>query len=679
MRTRPLTFAGTPAGFPIPFMSRRFTRFWRRLSVTDRLAAVVVAASALLWILNRAGLGVPTGILGFTTVSAVIAGFFLLFRLVAVYRHQFLWRLRNRLIAAYIFIAVVPMILLITIGVLTSRILYQQFSAYVITHEVESRVEKLAEIAEILLTSVPAPRSDAGEDAPASTVIETYSSDLPGMRIEFSGGDELLKTRGTRNGTRFAGLVQSGDQVELRAVALQRPGGRRVSLSVRVNQEFLTTLAPELGPLKVTIMRPAREGEPNAIPLGKDRNDKDRFVVAIEQIETLPPENRPPPTRWVDYEVDGVAELEVVYVHPDGVAPQDLALFASVYTRPSVLNERLFLKLGQLGGLWVTFLLLVIVVFFILELAALITGVILTRTITRAVADLYAATEYVQRGDFTHRVRSRQKDQLGSLGESFNAMIGSIGSLIEEQKQRQRLENELAIAQQVQSQLFPKELPRVSGVDLAAVCRAARVVSGDYYDFISLGPHRLAIALADISGKGISAALLMASLQAALRSQVLLDGDLSGTAELVSRVNRHLYVNTSDDRYATFFYAVYDAQTRVLHYTNAGHLPPFLVTGDRIHKLEDGGMVVGLFDNCDYQQGSITVEPGSVLVAYSDGLIEPENVYGEQFGIDRLADELLRHRAAAPQSIVDSLMAAADEWGSSPEQADDMTVVVARL
>jgi sigma-B regulation protein RsbU (phosphoserine phosphatase) len=269
-------------------------------------------------------------------------------------------------------------------------------------------------------------------------------------------------------------------------------------------------------------------------------------------------------------------------------------------------------------------------------------------------------------------------------------MIASISSLIEEQRQRQKLENELTIAREVQAQLFPQSIPALPGIEFAAVCHAARVVSGDYYDFIKLGPNQLGIAIADISGKGISAALLMASLQAALRSQVLLGEETwRNTAELVSRLNLHLFLNTSPDRYATLFYAVYDGTTRTLTYTNAGHLPPYYVVGDKegettsanakVTKLEEGGMVVGLFDDATYEQGTVQIQPGSVLVAYSDGLIESENVYGEQFGQDGLLEEVLRQRARPAREQADALVQSAEVWAGSPEQADDMTVIVARM
>ncbi|PYU06894.1 MAG: hypothetical protein DMG33_06565 [Acidobacteria bacterium] len=259
-------------------------------------------------------------------------------------------------------------------------------------------------------------------------------------------------------------------------------------------------------------------------------------------------------------------------------------------------------------------------------------------------------------------------------------MTSSIGSLIQEQKQRQRLENELTIAREVQTQLFPQTFPCVPGVNIEAVCRAARVVSGDYYDFFELTPTQVVLAIADISGKGISAALLMASLQAALRSQMFTPGSENlSTAELVWRLNNHLVRNTGDDRFATFFLAVYDSSRRLLRYTNAGHLPALCVCHGETHRLEAGGMVLGVVENYQYEEGSHVVAPGTLLIGYSDGLIEPENVYGEQFGIHRLEQAAIRVQGAALRAVVDSLMSAAEEWAGTPEQADDMTVIVARL
>jgi sigma-B regulation protein RsbU (phosphoserine phosphatase) len=444
---------------------------------------------------------------------------------------------------------------------------------------------------------------------------------------------------------------------------------------VPVSEEFLSSLAPDLGVVQMTVWRPAVGGDSQGLVF---ESGGERFVP-IRQIVAR---NRslPPRSSWLDFEVTGTCKLEAVSLRAGQPASALHPVFAPFSARASQLNRRLFSSLGELGGRPIQLLFLVGIVFLLLEIAALRTGIQLTRSITRAVDELSSATQQVQAGDLSHTVRVQQRDQLGALGESFNEMIASISSLIEEQRQRQKLENELTIAREVQAQLFPQSVPALPGFELAAVCHAARVVSGDYYDFIRLGPNHVAIAIADISGKGISAALLMASLQAALRSQVLLGEEAwRNTAELVSRLNLHLYLNTSADRYATLFYAVYDGTTRTLTYTNAGHLPPYYVLGDSVTKLEEGGMVVGLFKDVPYDQGTVQVQPGSLLVAYSDGLIESENVYGEQFGQSGLLEEILRQRSRPAKELADALVQAAEVWAGSPEQADDMTVIVAQM
>jgi sigma-B regulation protein RsbU (phosphoserine phosphatase) len=535
--------------------------------------------------------------------------------------------------------------------------------------DVRQRLSRMAALAEEILALPP------GQDA--ATILAGASKEIPGLAFQFGEGEKLFKLE-QGEADRFAGLVQDRESVWMRAVVARGTGKERrvLQLSALLESELVSTLAPDLGPLQFTITRLARPDENTYIPLGDIRYGLVKPIRAADRA-------LPAAAHWFDFEVNGVPKLDVYCVDspPCGGVPNGKgALFGSVITRTASLNLRLFSEPGEVGDLFLRSLYALAILFLLIEVAALVLGIRLTRTITGAVSELYSATESVKAGDLTHRVRARERDQLGALGESFNAMIGSVSALIEEQKQRQRLENELAIAQQVQAQLFPQELPKLPRLELAAVCRAARVVSGDYYDFIPLDANRVGIAIADISGKGISAALLMASLQAALRSQVLLDGALSeNTAELVARLNRHMYLNTSSDRYATFFYATFDVRTGALHYTNAGHLPPLYVAGEKVRKLEEGGMVVGLFDDCVFEQGRAVIEPGGLLVAYSDGLVEPENVYGEQFGIEQLTAEVLRHQHLPPQELAEALVRAAEEWAGTQEQADDMTVIVARV
>jgi len=188
----------------------------------------------------------------------------------------------------------------------------------------------------------------------------------------------------------------------------------------------------------------------------------------------------------------------------------------------------------------------------------------------------------------------------------------------------------------------------------------------------------VALVLADISGKGLFASLLMASLQASLRSQALLE-QRCDTGKLTARLNQQLFQNTTDDRYATMFYAEYDTATRTLCYTNAGHLAPMLLHGGQVTRLDKGGTAIGLFEECEWEEGRVEVAPGGVLVIFTDGLTEPENVYGEEFGDKRLMDVALRNREASCAQLGSRLIDAAEQWSGTAEQADDMTVVVARM
>jgi len=213
--------------------------------------------------------------------------------------------------------------------------------------------------------------------------------------------------------------------------------------------------------------------------------------------------------------------------------------------------------------------------------------------------------------------------------------------------------------------LFPRVFPKVEGLEIEAICKAARSVSGDYYDFIQLDPTHVAIALGDISGKGISAALLMASLQAALRSQLLTPGsEQLSTAELVARLNKHLVRNTGEDRFATFLVAVYDMETRKLRYTNAGHLPGFCLSDSKSCTWMWAAWCWVLWKTILIKREWWEVPRDAVFIAYSDGLVEPENAYGEEFGVSRLEAAAQRVRQGDPKRIAMALMTAAEEWSA---------------
>jgi sigma-B regulation protein RsbU (phosphoserine phosphatase) len=666
----------------------RSRAIWAGLSLPDWTALAILVLYGAILGLREYYARIPMS--GFLFFLAICAAIYWLVRGWVWARDHLLWSLRNRLVAAYVFIAVVPVLLLLTMAGLAAYLLYWQLGSYVIYTEMEEREERVGVVATAMATSYAA-EATLGSTAAAlalpvdpATYIKNAMTELPGLKIETGKGEELLPKSSDSERGRFRGLVFSDGQLALRAVvARPSPAGRiLVSVVVPVTPELMDTLAPELGPIHFNVLRAESSNTRPEVPSVIIPQQ----FVAVQQIGTR---GRPVPKAVNPFDklITGILDLEVLDLDQQQGEAGSAQVIASFSTRPSLLNRRLFSPLGDLGGAAATALLVVGVVFLIIEIISLVTGIVMTRTITTAVDSLYSATQHVQEGDLTYRVRLPHRDQLAALGESFNSMMQSVSSLIEEQRQRQKLENELSIAHEVQQQLFPRSLPNLQGIEIEAICRPARAVSGDYYDFIRISPTRLGIALADISGKGISAALLMANVQAALRSDVLryrngqpgAHHEEIDTAEIISHLNLHLFRNTSDERYATVFFGVYDTETRQLHYTNAGHLPPVYVCGEKVRRLETGGMVVGLFNDVPFQQGAVEIEHGGMLVAYSDGLIEPENVYGEEFGTTRLVDIAIRNKDASSHVIAESMMRGAEEWSGSPEQADDMTVIVMRF
>ncbi len=254
-------------------------------------------------------------------------------------------------------------------------------------------------------------------------------------------------------------------------------------------------------------------------------------------------------------------------------------------------------------------------------------------------------------------------------------------SVRREVAQRERLDRELEIAREVQQRLFPQKLPSVSGLDFAGYCRPAEGVGGDYYDFIHLPDQCLGIAVGDVSGKGIAAALTMASLQACLRGQTIKPCET--LSEMIQHINGLMYEASAENRYATFFYAQYNPVTLALRYVNAGHNPPLLfrrANGDHhFIRLEDGGTVVGLFPRFPFCEGLIQLEKGDVIVAFTDGISEAMNRVDEEYGEDRLVEVVRQTTARSAADMITHILTAVDAFTAGAKQNDDMTLVVVRV
>jgi serine phosphatase RsbU (regulator of sigma subunit)/catechol 2,3-dioxygenase-like lactoylglutathione lyase family enzyme len=265
---------------------------------------------------------------------------------------------------------------------------------------------------------------------------------------------------------------------------------------------------------------------------------------------------------------------------------------------------------------------------------------------------------------------------LVSFDEESQAVEAQRRAIEEKLESERRAAHELEIARKVQARLFPQTLPSSSTLEYAGICLQARKVGGDYYDFLNLGQERLGLVIGDIAGKGIAAALLMANLQANLRSQCAIA--LDEPQQFLRSVNQLFYENTTDSAYATLFFAEYDDKLRRLRYANCGHLSGLLLrSDDTLERLGATGTVLGLFENWDCSMGERRLVAGDTLALYTDGVTETFNDAGEEFGEGRLIESLRKHRELPSPVLLRSIV---DEVRSfSPhEQYDDITMIVCR-
>jgi sigma-B regulation protein RsbU (phosphoserine phosphatase) len=636
---------------------------------------------------------------------------------------RLLWKVRNRLIVTYALMSLAPVVLCLTLFAIASYIFGGQFatnSALTLLDQASTRVSD--ETASVVLIAPPGnghplelhPRSRPGNALPVALAVlksgafqplTQYSPDAP--KDPFIGQpvpDWLFSG--------FRGLVLYQGQLYL--VAYTKLSKADHTVNVLGSQPFdvdaLNNIAGDLGRV---VLLPAFRGKHNnnshvsvkeddddsKSPINiniTDDKDNNNIVIgdreAINKLEqgdgddhfkTIDSGSLPPKTHLFD--------IPVVFSAPTSVLSwqtgHDLRGIVTVFSRPSTLYTRLFASTNGLGTVVRIILLCIALFFALLELFALLMAAGLSRTITHSVRELYLGTREIDHGNFAHRIVIKRKDQLGALARSFNGMTSSIVDLMAQQREKERLLSELSIAREVQANLFPHSPVSLPGFEIHAVCQPARTVSGDYFDFI-FGRHGndLCLALGDISGKGISAALLMASLHSAVRAFGISnsgDRQSNGTSSpspalLLELLNKHIFTSTPPEKYATLFLAYYDAATRKLTYSNAGHLPPMILSTDgAVKHLDCGGPPVGLFNGLKYSEDSIELHSGDLLLAFSDGLTEPEQ-NEEQFGEDRLLSYIREHHAEPLPILAASTLRRLQDWIGAHEQPDDMTLLLAR-
>ena len=643
----------------------------RALGWVERLLAVFLLVTVAAYVFNWS-----PALQLFLEIGTSIFGLAFCWKVSLRFVRRAIWRLRNRLIVAYLFIALVPVLLLALLTAASVWMISGQVAAYLLNAEMDRRVASLRQTAGSLARVPPHARAEAVRRA-GFVVHDRF----PGLEI----------------------LVHDTDGKEVRypedsTLALP-PVGHTETAGVVIREKIFYVWAHASGPnSEVVVLAPIT------------RTLLQGLVPRMGRIVLQPIGVQPGEARELDFRLHPPVAGEVIdaAIAASAFVPEPVNFFdlplkwgvrlaVPIWEKPSEVKTiflgavtRIFGPLGIVFGIdtnsglpsMVGAFTLVVLLFFSVEIVAAWVGVSLSRTITSAVHDLYEATVRIRQGDLTHRIQVNGNDQLAELGTSFNIMSGNLERLLAGEKDRQRMQAELEIAREVQAQLHPKLLPELGGLRVTSICNAARMVSGDYFDYQAIGETRLAVCLGDVAGKGISAALLMATLQSAMRSQLRQcmesTDHLLSTARLVSNLNQQLYASTAPEKYATFFFSLYDDETGTLTYTNAGHLSPFLVRRGRAIPLESNGMVVGAFPFAKYGECSMQLESGDLLVCYTDGITEPENPYGEDYGEVRLIELLLQNAHKDAAEIAGLVVADVTRWTGTTELQDDMTLLLAR-
>jgi phosphoserine phosphatase RsbU/P len=677
------------------------------------------SAAALLVLILLRFLPGPPGILNSLAMFFAVP-VWLVFTFIILYRwlvNHVLWKVRNRLIVTYLLMGLAPVVLFVTLATIAAYIFAGQFATYAATSELESTLGRLSaenqafavHVAHVIAHSPSADTVELADYAaanhgiPGQLLVDAWvSTEQRDNRrvLLISDGRELPQHNAenpidfpswSREG--FHGVVLDRGRLFLRAVNLRTVAGHQVTFvsSAPLDPATINQLAQGLGVIHIIPDVSKAFEEDEAKNTHRIRRHSTPRELAAEASGTVSGGTLPPRSFLLDRQITFSTPLNTT----NWETGDALKSLLNVTSRPALLYKQLFSSADVVGTVIRYGLIVLASIFAIIELIAFIMAIRLNRTITNAVADLYQATVAIDSGDFAHRIRVRRRDQLAALSTSFNTMSESLERLLEQQREKERMQNELAIAQEVQNNLFPHGQVELPNLELHGVCRPARTVSGDYYDFLITGGTDLTLAMGDISGKGISAALLMASLHSAVRAyrfageeyageggtlRHLVNGNstFSSPGKVLSLLNRHLYRSTQPEKYATLFLAHYNVDTRKLVYSNGGQLPPFVLCANgTVRRLDRGGSVVGLLDDLSYDEGTVTLDPGDILIAYSDGVTEPENEFGE-FGEERLIEMVERHRHLPLAAISQQVLQALRAWIGEQEQPDDITLVLAR-
>jgi serine phosphatase RsbU (regulator of sigma subunit) len=717
-----------------------------RDSVSDLLlrtlpgrALVVGAAIRLLaWLAQLVVGRTPlTDAIGTVGTLALLAGITIFAaRLIALARRRLLWRVRRKLILSFIFVGLVPALLIIVFFALCGVLLFSSISSYV----VETRLRGLAEQAQFLAQTTAIELARAGPLADLAERLErkqaalesrfpeasmalvpvsrTCASDAPGVPVArdlqaplavgtWPHVDAPTSVPAWVGCGGFSGLMAywvDPPASEPRTRGPEAPGtgnteagtgsgaptGGHVRLFVRA-VAFPTSPAP---PYAVVLDVPLNEL--TAVRLREETGISLRAVTLMSGTAMLPmpgrSRTRPPESPAPDTIVRSALQPTwVVFLEfTDWVTGRTGTATLSIVLNVGEIYARLSPRVGNrgltFGQLLVAIIVLVGVLFLIIQFVALLMGLALARSITGSVHELFVGTERVRQGDFSHRIAVLAKDQLGELADSFNSMTSHLSSLLAEMAEKKRLEEELRIARRIQMSLLPQNPPvEFPGVSLTAVCQPAREVGGDYYDFLPLEGNRLGLLIADVAGKGTSAALYMAELKGLMLSLTLVH---RSPRDLLVSANRIISAHLDSRSFITMTYAVLDLDARTMTWARAGHTPLIHLPhgGDRVAQiLVPDGMVLGLrIDNGErfeaaLEEVTIPLTGGDLFMFFTDGLSEQMNHAEDLFGEPRLGTIIEQHGALPCDELRERILREVHAFADGAPQHDDMTFILLRV
>lgn len=646
---------------------------YRELGVPERIFCVLFPVWLLFYLVSPSG-----GLRPYLQLGTYFFGGWCAIRWTRRAIRKTIWWLRNRLVVAFLFIAGVPILMGAMLAGLGVWALAHQLGIYLVTSEFNRRVAAIEDGVQSLQRSDPAERAQA-----VRKLGELLSQRFPGFEVVARGLGEWRYPAGSALTEPPAGWGNASGVVIKDGFFYAWAHVRREDLAVTalapVTRMFLSDLAPGLGEISLISLGVAPTG-------GRPPRMMRSRLSAAQGTPDGSAASVPSPVNPLDLEVWWAAPIPASFWESRATSEVLLGIHSRIF---AVLRVFFSQKVDWDQGLLLYILYGVSILFFIVEAVSVAVGVSITRTVTGAVHDLYEGTMRITQGDFSHRIQIKGNDQVADLSRTFNRMTENLERLLAVAKESERLQAELEIAREVQAQLYPRQLPSVEGLQLTSRWQPARTVSGDYFDYQALDANRLAIAIGDVAGKGISAALLMATVQSCFRTQIrycLEAAAAAGsgsrlsvsTAGLVAQLNQQLHTFTTPEKFATFFFGVFDKTTGQFTYTNAGHLPPILLRNGEARRLEVNGMVVGAFPFADYDDSRVDLLTGDMLIFFTDGITEPQNEYGEMFGEERLIDIVAKYERSESEAIISKVLESVQEWTGSPDLQDDMTLLLAR-